>query len=252
VDENLSAAWNLAGPQNRVGYVSYIGGVPSDRLGSINVSPPTLFGNYGSSQVHKSKQKTFAMHGHGVLGGTPIYAERMGREIISNFWNSLQFCDLDFDQDINDLMSKISFRDPETNSHRKLGPLPFNPQHNREIIERYLRLYAWHKQEAALFHVNISKVQLLANRNNQKRNAGSTMVQDVGLWSHRRQQPTQPYPLTETSSLDIEKVLGKIIKNGKLHYVIQIKDMEASIEIEENSSQYVISILYISKLTRRH
>ena len=84
VDENLSAAWNLAGPQNRVGYVSYIGGVPSDRLGSINVSPPTLFGNYGSSQVHKLKQKTFAMHGHGVLGGAPVYAEWMGREIISN------------------------------------------------------------------------------------------------------------------------------------------------------------------------
>ena len=115
VEENLSAAWNIAGPQNRVGYVSYIEGVPSDRLGSINISSPTLFGNYGSSQVHKSKQKTFAMHGHSILGGTPVYAERMGREIVANFWNSLQFCDLEFDQDINELMSKISFKDPKTN-----------------------------------------------------------------------------------------------------------------------------------------
>ena len=43
-----------------------------------------LHGNYGSSQVHKSKQKMFGMHGRGVLGGTPVYAERMGREIVSN------------------------------------------------------------------------------------------------------------------------------------------------------------------------
>ena len=172
--------------------------------------------------------------------------------VTSNFWNSLQFCDLEFNQDINNLMSKISFRGPETNSHRKLRPLPFNPQHNHEIIERYLKLYAWHKQEATLFHINISKVRLLDNRNNQKCNVGNAMVQDVGLWSHCHQQPIQPYPLTETSSLDIEKVLWKIIKNGKLRYVVQIKDMDESIEIEENSPQYVISTLYISKLTRRY
>lgn len=51
----MKGRWNVAGPQNRIGYISYIGGVPSDRLGSINVNPPTLFGNYGTSQVHKSK-----------------------------------------------------------------------------------------------------------------------------------------------------------------------------------------------------
>jgi hypothetical protein len=187
------------------------------------------------------------MHGHDVLGGTPIYAERMGREIISNFWNSLQFCNLEFDQDIDDLMSKISFKDPETNSLIKLGPLPFNPQHNRDVIERYLRLYAWHKREASLFHVNISKARLLDNRNKKKHLAGSTMVHDVGLWSHRRQQSMQPDPGTEMSSLDIEKVLGKTVKNGKLHYVVQIKDIEQSMEIEENSSQYVISTFYVFK-----
>ena len=145
VDENLSAAWNIARPQNRVGYVSYIVGVLSDWLGSMNMTPPTLFGNYGSSQVHKSKDKSFAMHGHNILGGTPAYAERMGREITANFWNSLQFCDLELDQDLDELMSKISFRDLETNSLVKLGPLPFNPKSNCDVIECYLKLYAWHK-----------------------------------------------------------------------------------------------------------
>ena len=253
VDENVSAAWNIAGPQNRVGYVSYIGSVPSDRLGSINITPPSLFGNYGSNQVHKSKQKTFAMNGHNIIGGTPAYAERMGREIVSNFWNSLQYCDLDFDQDINKLMSNISFKDPETNSQVKLGPMPFNPQHDRKVIERYLGLYAWHKREATLFHVNIPKARLLANKNKKTLPAGSAMVQDAGLWSHRRQQhtlpPTQPLAndsedpeATPSELLDVEKVLGKTIKNGKLHYVVQIKDAEP-IEIEEDSPRYVVSTL---------
>lgn len=246
VEDNLSAAWNVAGPQNRVGYVSYIGGVPSDRLGSINITPPTLFGNYGSNQVHKSRQKTFAMHGHNILGGTRSYAERMGREIVANFWNSLQFCDLDINQDIDELMSKISFKDRETNSQVNLGPLPFNPQHNREMIERYLRLYAWHKREATLFHVNIPKARLLAHKNKKIQSAGSVMIQDASLWSHRRQPPgTQPIEATEASllqPLDIEKVLGKVVKEGKLHYVVQIKGVLGSVEIEEDSERYVIFI----------
>lgn len=251
VDENVSAAWNLAGPQNRVGYVSYIGSVPSDRLGSMNVTPPTLFGNYGSNQVHKSKQKTFAMDGHNILGGRPAYAERMGREIVANFWNSLQYCDLNFDQDINDLMSNISFKDVETNSLVKLGPLPFNPQHQRKTIERYLRLYTWHKREAILFHVNIPKARLLANKNKKSLPAGSSMIQDAGLWSYRRQQPlpsTEPLAdsegteITPLEPLNVEKVLGKTIKNGKLHYMLQIKDT-GRIEIEEDSLRYVVSTI---------
>ena len=258
VDENVSAAWNVAGPQNRVGYVSYIGSVPSDRLGSINITPPTLFGNYGSNQVHKSKQKSFAMNGHNTLGGTPAYAERMGREIVANFWNSLQYCNLDFDQDINELMSNISFQDPQTNSQVKLGPLPFNPQQDREAIERYLRLYAWHKREAVLFHVNIPKARLLEHKNKKTLPAGKAMVQDAGLWSHRRQQHTLPATQQNNSEstevtanlepLSVERVLGKTIKNGKLHYVVQMKDAEV-IEIEEDSSRYVISAFSTIKVS---
>ena len=61
----------------------------------------------------------------------------------------------------------------------------------------------------------------------------------------------QPDRATEMSSLDIEKVLGKTIKNGKLHYLVQIKDIEESMEIEENSSQYVISTFYVCKYLTR-
>ena len=253
VDENVSAAWNVAGPQNRVGYVSYIGSVPSDRLGSINITPPTMFGNYGSNQVHKLRQKMFAMHGQNILGGTSAYAERMGREIVGNFWNSLQSCDLEFDQDINELMSRISFKDPQTDSQIRLGPLPFNPQRDREAIERYLGLYAWHKREALLFHVNIPKTRL-ANKNKKTQSAGSAMVQEASLWSHCRQPqlPTldndEAAETTHLEPLDIEKVLGKKVKNGKLHYVVKVKGEK--MEIEEDSLRCVsftfCDIMYVT------
>ena len=77
------------------------------------------------------------------------------------------------------------------------------------------------------------------------------MVQDIGLWSHPHQLPTQPETATETSLLQIEKVLGEKVKNGKLHYVVQIKDVEESIEIEENSSQYVNSTSFMYKCLTR-
>ena len=188
------------------------------------------------------------MHGQNILGGTSAYAERMGREIVGNFWNSLQFCDLEFDQDIDELMSKISFKDPQTNSQVGLGPLPFNPQQDCQAIERYLGLYAWHKREALLFHVNIPKTQLLANKNKKKQLTGTTMVQEAGLWSHRRQpQPQSQLPtseqddateITPSEPVDIEKVLGKTVKNGKLHYVVKVKG--ARMEIEEDSMRCVV------------
>jgi hypothetical protein len=204
-----------------------------------------LFGNYGSNQVHKLKQKTFAMHGQNIFGGTSAYAERMGREIVGNFWNSLQFCDLEFDLDINELMSKISFKDPQTNSQVGLGPLPFNPQQDREAIEHYLRLYVWHKREALLFHVNIPKTRLLANKNKKTQLTGSAMIQEAGLWSHRRQpQPQLPTSeqddtteITPSEPLHIEKVLGKTVKNGRLYYVVKVKGEK--MEIEEDSLRCV-------------
>lgn len=69
IETELSNAWNMAGPQNRVGYVNYPGKVPVRRIGSLNMTPPTLFGNFGSSQAHKGNQTNFAQDGEMILGG---------------------------------------------------------------------------------------------------------------------------------------------------------------------------------------
>jgi hypothetical protein len=74
VDTTLDAAWNLAGKQNRIGYVNYTGALPANQAGSLNVSPPTFFGNFGSTVYDKGKEKNFASHGQVVLGGHVAHA----------------------------------------------------------------------------------------------------------------------------------------------------------------------------------
>lgn len=159
IANNLSCAWNLAGPQNRIGYVNYSGRVPCQRLGSMNFSPPTLFGNFGSSQAYKDKQKNFAQHGCGTLGGQDVYANRMGREIVFNLWNSLQYCNLDLELSLSDLFERLSYKD-QSNTSVKLKPLPIEPVREQALIQKMLSLYAWHQQEADLFFIRLSKTSL--------------------------------------------------------------------------------------------
>ena len=77
VDTTLNAAWNLAGLQNRVGYVNYPGSLPANRAGSLNVTPPTFFGNFGSPVYDKTREKNFADDGQVVLGGHIAHANRL-------------------------------------------------------------------------------------------------------------------------------------------------------------------------------
>lgn len=164
IDTTLNDAWDMAGPQNRVGYVNYPGRVPCQRLGSMNISPSTLFGNYGSSQVHKEKQKNFAQHGLMTLGGQDAYANRHAREIVFDFWNSLQYCDLDLGLDLATLFHSLSYKDNKTGTSMPLQPLPFHPIRDEGFIRHMLSLYAWHEQEERLFSFPLARGHLSLNR----------------------------------------------------------------------------------------
>ena len=146
VDTTLNSAWNIAGPQNRVGYVCYFGRLPCHRVGAMNLCPPTYFGNFGSAQVHKEKQKNFAQDGVVSLGGRFVQANRLGREIIYNFWNSLSLCNLELQIPLNDLIQQISYNDGQSNSNR-LEPLPLHPEADSEYITKMMGLLAWFEME---------------------------------------------------------------------------------------------------------
>jgi len=155
----------MAGPQNRVGYVNYSGRVPCQRTGSMNMSPSTLFGNYSSSQVHKEKQKNFAQHGLVTMGGQDSYSNRHAREIIYDFWNALQYCDLDLSLDIDQIFRSLSYRDSKSGTSISLQPLPFHPKHDELFIRRMLSFYALHEQEEHLFFFPLARAHLLLNQN---------------------------------------------------------------------------------------
>ena len=165
VDTTLNDAWNMAGPQNRVGYVNYPGRVPCQRMGSMNMSPPTLFGNYGSSQAHKAKQKNFSQHGLMTLGGQDSYSNRHAREIVYDFWNALQYCDLDLSLDLAAIFNSLSYKDHKTGTSVSLQPLPFHPKHDENFVRHMLSLYAWHEQEERLFFFPLAGSHLSLNRN---------------------------------------------------------------------------------------
>lgn len=112
VNGELDAAWKLASPQNRVGYVNYLGRLSSHRQGSMNASPPTGFGNYDVHLPHKARQQNFATHGGATLGPPAAYANHMAREAIYDFYNALCLSGLDFNLDLNDIMKAISLKIP--------------------------------------------------------------------------------------------------------------------------------------------
>ena len=155
----------MAGPQNRVGYVNYPGRVPCQRMGSMNMSPPTLFGNFGSSQAHKAKQKNFSQHGLMTLGGQDSYSNRLAREIVYDFWNALQYCDLNLGLDIAALFNSLSYKDHKTGTSVSLRPLPFHPKNDEDVIRHMLSLYAWHEQEERLFSFPLAGGHLSLNQN---------------------------------------------------------------------------------------
>jgi len=164
IETTLNDAWNMAGPQNRVGYVNYPGRVPCQRMGSMNMSPSTLFGNYGASQVHKEKQKNFAQHGLMTLGGQDAYSNRHAREIIYDFWNALQYCNIDLGLDLDTIFNSLSYKDSKTSRSVSLQPLPFHPKRDESLIRHMLSLYAWHKKEEQIYFFPLARSHLSQNR----------------------------------------------------------------------------------------
>lgn len=164
VDTTLDAAWNLAGKQNRVGYVNYTGALPANRAGSLNVSPPTFFGNFGSTVYDKGKEKNFASHGQVVLGGHVAHANRLAREAFLDFLNTLRHSGLKFDTThLNDIFTKIKYEDPESGSFVPVEELPFDPFRQASEICKKLSLYAWHRSEADAVNFGLTRLMLNSN-----------------------------------------------------------------------------------------
>lgn len=213
ISGELDAAWKLAGPQNRVGYVNYLGRLPSHRLGSMSTSPPTGFGNYSVHPLHKAQQQNFASHGGATLGPPIAFANRMAREAIYDFHNSLCLSGLDLNMDLNDLMEAISFKDPDTDAEQNMERLPFNPLQISESfrIRRFQAFFQWYLNECSEYYIRITKEDLSNYRKNMRAMPASRRIG----WISAEQLREHPES-TATVSEDIVEVVSIRKAKGKV------------------------------------
>ncbi|KAF5314358.1 hypothetical protein D9619_011737 [Psilocybe cf. subviscida] len=207
----IDSVWNLAGPQNRLGYVIYLGRVPSKRSGSTNVTPPTGFGNYGSNAAHKATQKNFASDGHTTMGSQDDRANRLGREAVSNFYNTLRHCHLSLNIDINKLMEFISYDDHGVKV--SLRPLPYHPVHDRQHIKQYLAFCSWHSSESDLFNLGITNKML-------RLAAPTDLPPPLALLENTVEFVPEP----DCVSLSVQEVLSRHVVAGRPVFTIRLVD----------------------------
>ena len=108
VDSALEPAWNMAGLKNWVVYVSYVGNLASNRLGSMNMMPHLNFGTYGSHTHNLTNHKN-SEHENICLGENRGHANRLGQEAVSLFYNALLSSALSIKVDPLALLQEIEF-----------------------------------------------------------------------------------------------------------------------------------------------
>lgn len=140
----------------RGGFVIYYSAAATQRTAAMNMMPSQTFGNFGAAQPQKLKQLDFATHGEATLGGKYAAANRLGREAVMLFLNSLSLANLTLDLDIDDILQKIQYKG-EDGKKVSLGELPHNPVKDAAKVEHWRGLYEWHRQLCTMMLIRLEK-----------------------------------------------------------------------------------------------
>ncbi|KAJ7891726.1 hypothetical protein B0H14DRAFT_3696359 [Mycena olivaceomarginata] len=164
----LEAAWKLS------------------ELGRIGVVQYAMLGNYAPEA--SVKLRDFATHGQEILGGQEPWANRMGREIVYNFWNQLQLCNLDLGVDVGEILQSITFKN-RAGEQVPLKPLPFHPVKDAEMIALKRSHYEYLRQRCKRMRIYIEKHQFLQFRE-RLRNEDYDPTEDLNAFGgHRSPRP---------------------------------------------------------------
>jgi len=156
VETQLGAAWDHAGPQNRMGFVLYQTSAATNRSAGSNVSPMQLFGNFGASQPHRTRQRTLAVDGYVSLGGERSYVNHMGREAAFQFFNELRSANLSLGIDLDDLLRSITYKSLDGTTV-SLDPVSYHPIKDESLIRRYLGHYAYLHSECMAMYIFLDR-----------------------------------------------------------------------------------------------
>lgn len=206
IDSQLSPAWNLAGPQNRVGYVCYPARAATQRTAAMNMTPAQKFGNFAAAQPHKTGQSDFATDGEITLGGKEAWANRLGREIVFSMWNQLQYCNLDLGIDPNEILGAIKFEN-NNGEQVSLKPFPYHPIRDARQIQLLRGYYAWYHQQCASMAMGIKKWVFIEKRKQQSAEDQKKKEDKVWALSERR-EINRPRTLDAASVSALKSSLG--------------------------------------------
>jgi hypothetical protein len=198
----------MAGTKNRVVYVSYVGNLASNRLGSMNMTPFLGFGTYGTQTHNQTKHKNYAEHGNVCLGGRKAHANRLGREAVSQFYNALWSSGLSIKLDPSTLLQEMGFEDDDNAEMVKLEPLRYDPYKNESAIRERLNWYAWHASEWDHMYLGITKAQLQKHQQSEapslEKDKFSVPLQTSAIVRLKNQIPN-----AVPQSLSLEENIGK-------------------------------------------
>ncbi|KAJ7828528.1 hypothetical protein B0H13DRAFT_2117596 [Mycena leptocephala] len=240
VEGDLETAWKQS-ELGRMGVVQYAMRSAHNRDTYLSMTPSVRFGNFGPEQPVKVRD--FATHGQEILGGQEAWANRMGREIIYDFWNKLQHCNLDLGTDIGDLLKSISFKNDEGRSIN-LQQLPFHPIHNAEEVASKRAQFEYLRLRCASMRIYIEKHQFLDFRQRLRRKGYDPAKDPDTLYVQWESRISMAAKLDSDSGLstaltdfngEVTGILGAVRIDGKLHYKVQTNDDDPTPRFVEQS-----------------
>lgn len=153
---DINALGNAAGP-NRVVYVKYPSRVATTRAGSMSMSPPTNFWNYGSSSVAKTEQRHYTdASSTQVFGSLYAKVNRLAREASLAFSNALTYSGVNLNITLTDLLTGMTYTD-ENGQTQNVKPPRFDIARQAAEMSRWWRFYEWHQDLCATFLIRMTK-----------------------------------------------------------------------------------------------
>ncbi|KAJ7788911.1 hypothetical protein B0H14DRAFT_3162326 [Mycena olivaceomarginata] len=214
----LEAAWKLS-ELGRIGVVQYAMRSAHNRDTYMSMTPSMRFGNYAPEA--SVKLRDFATHGQEILGGQEPWANRIGREIVYNFWNQLQLCNLDLGVDVGEILQSITFKN-RAGEQAPLKPLPFHPVKDAEMIALKRSHYEYLRQRCKRMRIYIEKHQFLQFRE-RLCNEDYDPTEDLNaLYVEWHPRSSIPAGATPTSGLpavgtDLRGQVVKILEPIRIH-----------------------------------
>ncbi|PPR07577.1 hypothetical protein CVT24_007318 [Panaeolus cyanescens] len=229
-DSNLKAAYNMAKGPNRAGYVLYTSKVAAHRTSALNATLPTSFGNLTTSKT-ATKFLTFGSSGPSTLGSPEDCANRLAREAVFDFFNTLSLSQLNLELNLDDVLSKITFTTSD-GSTKSMKKLKYNPQTDSVFIQRYLGLYFWYHTLCKSVHIRITRSDIQRSQGQLSHNIQGPLAPATKIHVQPIASPLNLQHDQLNSPDQVAAILSARSSNDKkITFLIRLKDSSRTISV---------------------